>query len=56
MLLDLSVPGNYMPSQIVEDKIPAPFYCTGGCGGKLASESSREHWEFGTCIEQDNCL
>ena len=55
MGLDLRTPGRGMHPMYVDEKVPPAFYCTGGCGGNLLSQSNHEFWQFGTCIMQDTC-
>lgn len=35
--------------------VPAPYYCTNGCGGNRTDESDINIYENGICVRQDVC-
>lgn len=40
------------------ESVPAPFWCTGGCGGGLSDSANGLSYNFnyGTCVAQDECM
>ena len=41
--------------EVKEDYTIAPFYCSGGCGGKNIDKFDVTKYEFGKCISMDKC-
>nr|XP_022343862.1 uncharacterized protein LOC111136960 isoform X1 [Crassostrea virginica]XP_022343863.1 uncharacterized protein LOC111136960 isoform X1 [Crassostrea virginica]XP_022343864.1 uncharacterized protein LOC111136960 isoform X1 [Crassostrea virginica] len=41
--------------EVKEDYTIAPFYCSGGCGGKNTDKFDVTKYEFGKCISMDKC-
>lgn len=41
---------------ILQEKIPAAFHCSGGCGGKRLYADNQHLWEHGECIQHEYCM
>ena len=56
-LLDLYTEPVYIPLEIETryELVPAPFYCTSGCGGNAIDPANINLFDHGECIRHGVC-
>ena len=53
----VGIPPSTSPPVYLEkiEDTPAPFYCSGGCGGNITTEFDITKYQFGNCTGMETC-